>query len=381
MNKAACITRVIPLKLLCEKGKNMQVSAKITEIKYSPLLCKKLETFDFKSLKVALSKNSSFILKIDENKHIAVSWWVSAKRTRSYPYARVYNTLYFQGKKIAIIPVFKDEGKQGDRDFLQWDTISLMSLLGVYVIISYYVDAKRSVRYDNKITKQRFDIPQINAEIFNLLSYQSDALHWNLSQADKICHIGQNALDAYVSISERIGVQMYSEEQARKRISEISEGKERFISLSRNLARQAQSRESKTVQSKENLVGQKASINIKNYLGGYYYFTSDEVVVDKNKIYLIEGKHSKKGIPTADDIKDGLIKMILFANLKKVKIAEKEYVPIPVLKLTTEKNTYNEMFAATASQLKLLKLLKKESTQNNFQVMINDVNLQNIELE
>ncbi|MFA5646125.1 MAG: hypothetical protein WDA18_07215 [Candidatus Ratteibacteria bacterium] len=359
----------------------MQVSAKITEIKYSPLLCKKLETFDFKSLKVALSKNSSFILKIDENKHIAVSWWVSAKRTRSYPYARVYNTLYFQGKKIAIIPVFKDEGKQGDRDFLQWDTISLMSLLGVYVIISYYVDAKRSVRYDNKITKQRFDIPQINAEIFNLLSYQSDALHWNLSQADKICHIGQNALDAYVSISERIGVQMHSEEQARKRISEISEGKERFISLSRNLARQAQSRESKTVQSKENLVGQKASINIKNYLGGYYYFTSDEVVVDKNKIYLIEGKHSKKGIPTADDIKDGLIKMILFANLKKVKIAEKEYVPIPVLKLTTEKNTYNEMFAATASQLKLLKLLKKESTQNNFQVMINDVNLQNIELE
>jgi hypothetical protein len=28
------------------------------------------------------------------------------------------------------------KGKDGDRDFLQWDTISLMSLLGIYVIIA-----------------------------------------------------------------------------------------------------------------------------------------------------------------------------------------------------------------------------------------------------
>ena len=100
---------------------------------------------------------SVFLLRVDDHNTIAVSWWVSAKRTRSYPYARVYDTLSFSGKKITIIPVMKDEGKQGDRDFLQWDTIALMSLLGVYVIIGYYTDAERSLRYRHKITKQRFD--------------------------------------------------------------------------------------------------------------------------------------------------------------------------------------------------------------------------------
>ncbi len=75
----------------------------------------------------------------------------------------------------------KDEGKEGDRDFLQWDTISLMSLLGVYTIISYYNCAEKSSRYRNKITNQRFDIEHLKKEISKLLSYQSDALHWNLS--------------------------------------------------------------------------------------------------------------------------------------------------------------------------------------------------------
>ncbi|MGC9043411.1 MAG: hypothetical protein ACP5KG_06100, partial [Myxococcota bacterium] len=75
------------------------------------------------------------------------SWWVSPKRTRSYPDARVYDTLSFEGKKVTIIPIINDEGREGDRDFLQWDTISLMSLLGVYVIIGYYKNAEKSKRY------------------------------------------------------------------------------------------------------------------------------------------------------------------------------------------------------------------------------------------
>ena len=58
---------------------------------------------------------------------------MSPKRTRSYPYERVYNSLRIS-KKITVIPVIKDEGAKGDRDFLQWDTISLMSLLDVFVL-------------------------------------------------------------------------------------------------------------------------------------------------------------------------------------------------------------------------------------------------------
>ncbi len=139
----------------------MDLSAKITGIKYKPFLCVKPRFFVLKDLGEALAKNAVFILNVDKENSIAISWWVSAKRTRSYPYARVYDTLNFSGKKITIIPVVKDEGKEGDRDFLQWDTISLMSLLGVYVIIGYYIDAECSTRYRHKITNQRFDIPYI----------------------------------------------------------------------------------------------------------------------------------------------------------------------------------------------------------------------------
>ena len=69
------------------------------------------------------------------------------------------------GKKITVIPILKDEGFDGDRDFLQWDTISLMSLLGVYVIIAYYDIAEVSPKYENKITKQRFELNYILEEM------------------------------------------------------------------------------------------------------------------------------------------------------------------------------------------------------------------------
>jgi len=96
----------------------MDILAEIKGIKYNPFLCRKLGIFDYKDLEMALASCASFILNVNKENKVAISWWVSAKRTRSYPYARVYDTLGFYGKKITIIPVVKDEGKEGDRDFL-----------------------------------------------------------------------------------------------------------------------------------------------------------------------------------------------------------------------------------------------------------------------
>jgi hypothetical protein len=97
----------------------MDVSAKITGIKYNPFLFRELPIYNIKDMDSAFKHDSSFILEFPKTRQLAVSWWVSAKRTRSYPYARIYDTLGFQGKKVTIIPIFKDEGKEGDRDFLQ----------------------------------------------------------------------------------------------------------------------------------------------------------------------------------------------------------------------------------------------------------------------
>jgi hypothetical protein len=347
----------------------MDLSAKIKGINYKPFLCRDLEIFEFSDLEKALASSASFILKINKENRVAISWWVSAKRTRSYPYARVYDTLGFSGKKITIIPIVKDEGKEGDRDFLQWDTVSLMSLLGIYVIIAYYSEAESSKRYKNKITNQRFDTNYLKEQIKNILSYQSDALHWNIAHIDNAGRIGQKALEAYDKISKELKVDMHSRQTAEKRINELLKGKEEFMTLSRVLAEKAQRRERMTIQPKENLSGTKAIITIQNYLGGLYYFTADEVEVKGNNVFLIEGKHSKiNSLPSLEDIKDGLLKMILFTNLENVKADGKNYKPIAVLKLTVE-NHFNEN-QLSSSQREILKLLRAEAKVNKFQIVL-----------
>ncbi|MDO9546595.1 MAG: hypothetical protein Q7J07_07580, partial [Pelolinea sp.] len=128
----------------------LDVYANITGIAYTPTLCSSLREIDSDNFSNQMQLSASSKVLLGDNE-IALSWWVSPKRTRSYPYARVYDTLQFAGKKATVIPIFKDEGFDGDRDFLQWDTISLMSLINVYVIISYYDSADKSTRYENKI--------------------------------------------------------------------------------------------------------------------------------------------------------------------------------------------------------------------------------------
>lgn len=350
----------------------MDISAKIEGIKYKPFICRRLETFDLDDLENAIFSCTSFILNIDKENKVAVSWWLSPKRSRSYPYSRVYDTLNFFGKKITIIPIIKDEGAVGDKDFLQWDTISLMSLLGVYAIIVWYVAAEPSSKDKYKTTKiaeQKFDIQYIKQEIRKLLSYQSDALHWNLSQIDKVGEIGERALKSYEKISKELKIKLHSKSFSEKRIKELLKGKDEFMKISRDLAKKAQRRESLTIQPKEKLTGKKAIITIKNYLGGYYFFTVDEIEIKNKNIYLIEGKHTKQyNFPSLGDIKDGLVKMILFTNLEYVKIGDKNYNPKPILKLTVKSHFLEKNLSV--SQKKILSLLGKEAKTNNFEIFL-----------
>ena len=349
----------------------MNILAEIKGLKYTPLMCRKLQVFKFDELEKLLSAKTTFIMNMARGNQVAVSRWVSPKRTRTYPYSRVYDSLSFSGKKVTITPIFKDEGSQGDRDFLQWDTISLMSLLGVYAVITYYADASKSTRYTHKITNQRFAVQHVRSQIEALMSYQSDALHWNLSQLDNVGEIGEKALKAYGDISKKLGINMHSLESSKRRIQQLRKGKEAFMTLSRDLARKAQNRESVTRQPKEHLVGAKGTITIKNYLGGEYYFTCDEFEIHGEELYLIEGKHTEAGrLPSLGDIKDGLLKMALFTNLEDTRIDEGHYNPVPILKLTTGSGFSSK--SLTLSQTKLLNLLREEARTNRFKMLVND---------
>lgn len=347
----------------------MDIFARITGIQYAPRLGRALKEYELQELEQALARNGSFLLRLEDGNCFAVSWWRSPKRTRSYPYARVYDTLSFQGKKVTIIPIFKDEGKGGDRDFLQWDTVSLMSLLGVYVIIAYYKSAEVSIRKEVKITKQKFDTHFIQTKLRELIVFQSDALHWNLKEVGESGRIAEKALNFYEEISRRTGIEMHSRDSARKRIAEMIQGKEHFLRWSRQRAKEAQDRESRTLQPKERLSGAKAKLMIENYLGGYYFLTCDEVEIKGNKLYLFECKHSEKGmLPTLGDLKDGLLKMILFTNLKEVRVGEKTFLPCAVLKLTSARGFSPKQLSP--SQLHCMRLLQEESRENGFTVQV-----------
>ena len=90
----------------------MSIAAKIINgIEYQAVINQKM---NFVNL-VAFDINdapSSCIIQNGLNE-IAISKWVSPKRTRSYPYARVYDTIK-KNKRATVIPVIKDEGKEGD---------------------------------------------------------------------------------------------------------------------------------------------------------------------------------------------------------------------------------------------------------------------------
>jgi hypothetical protein len=269
-----------------------------------------------------------------------------------------------------VIPIYKDEGFDGDRDFLQYDTISLMSLLGVYVIIAYYDNADKNLDYENKITNQEFDHNFVRDRIMEIASYHSDALHWNMGQLEQAAYIGERAIERYCNISRTSGVAMHSEDGARKKIRELASGLEIFRDASRTRGIKAQFRESKTIQPKEFLEGEKATITITNFYKGFYPFTVDEAFLNGTDLYLIEAKHTAYAkLPSLEDIKDGILKMIIFSNLDTVTVDGFNYTSIPALKLTTASQvSYNDLDSNSKA---ILGDVRNEANINNFRVIFN----------
>ena len=355
----------------------MDITAKITGIEYKPRLTSNLEIFEFNELNI--NKLPANCIINYEGFSFGLSKWVSPKRTRSYPYERVYNTLG-TAKRITVIPIIKDEGKRGDRDFIQWDTVSLMSLLDVFVVFAYYKTAEKHKTRENKITNQQFDNELIKQKISEIKNYHSSALHWNLKEIEKsFPDLIQKVKFSYKKIGKQLNVVFHSEQGIDRFANQFINGVNDFMRTSRQKAQEAQNREMQTIQPKEALSTlTKATITIENYLGGKYYFTTDEIRIEKDKIFLIEAKHSKSSVlPSVGDIKDGLLKMILYTNLKDVSINSKKYVAIPVIKLTSSKLT-NSIFQSEIGkntdlnkrQKELIAKLFDEANENNFEVII-----------
>ena len=299
-----------------------EISGEVEKINYRQLINEtlresKLENFDING------SAGAFILS-NNNKKIAVSRWISPKRTRSFPYARVYDTPAFAGKKATIIPVVKDEGLGGERDFLQRDTIALLSLLDVHLVLAYYDSAKKNPKRSGQITAQKFDNLYVAVRLNEIYNFKGTARQWNERETTQLKTMFEKTKLAYRKISKATKTYLH-DEAALNELINYAATPQKFIEFSRRKSRQAQSREFQTEQPKEALATDtKSKITITNALFGKYFFTVDETKIEPRTVYLIEAKHSSRGkFPSRNDIKDGLIKMMLYTNLRNVKVGTK----------------------------------------------------------
>ena len=367
---------------------SLEFYGKIKNVQYNAFLTEKLLPHNIDGFNI--NRATPFGKITFEEGEIAFSKWVSPKRTRSYPFERIYNTLNSR-MRLTVIPVLKDEGLDGDLDRIQFSTISWMNLLNIYIVLAYYDQASKSIRplqfARNKITRQEFNGDLVNKQILEIVEDQlQSALHWNVALIENhFTNIFKLALDSYENISRITGVKVHSRVQNDKYLKAIMHDFHEFRETSSLGSRNASIRETKTSHALEFLSdGMKARFEIENYLGGNYYLTTDEVVRDEEEnVYIIqESKNSSLGfLPGISDIKDGLFKLIIYSNLDTLEL---DSIPVNFksrLKLTGKKvrgmllmpcdeNTLSEFLYINKGnyskrESEIIHKLNLESTNNN----------------
>jgi hypothetical protein len=259
---------------------------------------------------------------------IALSRWRGPKRTRTYPLASVYETYSFRsGKIITVIPIIKDEGADTNLDRVNFITLSWMSLMNVYIILAWYVSAKKKSR--TRITEQKLEGEHVRSKIEEILQYKMDAHHWNRQHfANEFIPIYRKAIESYDKIAQSQGVLLHSGKVHEDFIRHVRSGAqedtldlERFRELSLSQSQRSAITETSTEHRLE-LRGSfpKPLFEIENYLGGKYYLTADEVeFTSEDEVVIRESKNTTQSVlPSMSDIKDGLFKLLLYSQLSEL---------------------------------------------------------------
>ncbi len=362
----------------------------VRDVRYTACLASSLTTYAIDSFDINAAAPSG-VLTFPAGQ-IAYSRWVSPKRTRSYPFERLYNT-FNAPLRITIIPVIKDEGLDGDIDRIQYSTVSWMNLLNVYVVLAYYKDASknRTAKRGAKqcLTGQKLDEVAVNEQIAEILAYKQSALHWNRTLFEnRFADTYRQALSAYEQINQRSGVTVHPRIAQEKYLASVVADYQEFRNRSLRGSAGAAVRESGTMHRLEYLSdGAKAILAIENYLGGIYHLTADEIVFVDGTYILQESKNASGGaLPSLSDIKDGLFKLILFSNLDELRHDGKVVTFQTRLKLTgrgvrstvclpCSPDILADFFAANGSvfnarQKNTIALLDQEASRNGLTVEI-----------
>ena len=378
----------------------MLIKAKIKELKYRPgksirtngLIRYRLAEFDINTA------TASGIIEVNENNTLTYSKWVTPKRTRSYPFARIYDTYSFGGKRVTIIPVIKDEGlgagkNKSNNDRINFITLSWMNLANIYVILAWYDNAEKMTKF--RITSQEFNTDYVNEKIKEISEFQFDAHHWNNRHfQNDFIYVYTKAVKAYNKISKTLSVELHDSNGHEQFLEKITDDSGKVISLEKfanetlSKSKSAAIRETMVRHKHENvsLKLSKPVFEMRNCLGGKYYLTSDEVEIDsKNrKIAILECKNATDSkLPKEADIKDGLFKILLFSQIEKLEIDGKGYDHDVSLKLTgrissslilpAKEDDIRYFISSenlTSSDSKLIFMLNEEAILNGYKIII-----------
>lgn len=370
------------------------IQAKIERLSYTPgttmqsipLSRYAIDSFDINTAK------ASGIVELDDKNAIAYSKWVTPKRTRSYPFARIYDTYSFGGKRVTIIPVIKDEGLGSNNDRINFITLSWMNLMNVYVILAWYEGADR--KGDDLITNQRFNADYVNKKLQEIREFQLDAHHWNNEHfINEFATVFRAAVTAYENIRTTLGVALHNSKDHLTLLERITDSNgqlslEAFGIVTLTNSQLAAVREVGVNHKNEHLglEGEKMAFEIRNNLGGTYYLTADELLIDPvaKTLLIQEAKNSTKDkLPKLADIKDGLFKILLFSQIDTLSIRNEKYVYSVSLRLTgslassivlpksdMELSAYCAEESLTKSESQSLQLLNEEAAANGYRVVV-----------
>ncbi|MDE2853951.1 MAG: hypothetical protein OXN88_07250 [Chloroflexota bacterium] len=321
-------------------AETLHLSGIIRNVRYLPQFhSKTLKRFDLASFDINLS-DASCVVRYDEEYMIGLSKWVSPKRTRSFPFSRIYGT-YHLPKIVTVIPIIKDEGYEGDNDRINFMTLSWMNLMDVYIILAWYDDAVAHPDARNKITNQRLNNSYVVEKLHEIRLNRKSAMHWNeMHFENDFESVYRRAVGRYQQLGARLGCKMHSESRHLNTLAKYLENGEfsldGFASQTLPRSYSAAKRETLTRHKLERLTdGNNAHLAIQNRLGGTYHLTADEIFHEDGQLVIQESKNTKsKGLPTIGNIQDGLFKCILHSNIDELKLGETAFKFSTRLKLT-----------------------------------------------
>ena len=284
------------------------------------------------------NKKNIFLYRHDDDLAV-ISVWTSPKRTKTNPLPRVFSTLGHSGKKITIIPVLKEEGVSGEQNLIHANTVYWMSSLGVYVIIGYYTKAilgtvgkqssnakegKPSNEGKPKFADQVLNLNDIRRQINLIMTGNSDVNIWNSRQIQQIPKLLQKSIETYEEMGIKHNVPLKKQALEKKKKKAQVWGMDiriMFDDFTRDEIA-AQNRETKTDHKHEDIpedYGGKGKFNIQCRESEILYLTADAVSIDEDSkvITITEAKNTtKKDFPSDDDIRDDLMKLMLFKKSK-----------------------------------------------------------------